>query len=170
MSNLEDAIHRLGRVKDSLYTHLGPDGGLSPESECESGFMMVYSNDKPLEEGRIQIRITAGVSSPWLSNSVVINQHVARASEMLDPKLVKRLMGVTVESWKPQRGLVGAQEFVDKVRNGTSIPVKKRCGVPSGSGLATNVPAPALRAPRSGTAAPGPACRMFVFELSRLDL
>ncbi|WNG57415.1 hypothetical protein F0U59_23590 [Archangium gephyra] len=115
LSNLEDAIHRLGRDKDSLYTHLLPDGGLSPESECEGGFLMVYSNDKPLEEGRIQLRITAGVSSPWLSNSVVLDQRVAHASELFDPKLVKRLMGVTVEGWKPQRGLVADQEFVEKV-------------------------------------------------------
>jgi hypothetical protein len=115
LSNLEAAIHRLGRDKDSLYTHLRPDGGLSPESECDSGFMMVYSNDKPLEEGRIQLTVTAGVTSPWLSNAVVIKQHVARASEFLDPDLVKRLMGVTVESWKPQRGLVAAHEFAEKV-------------------------------------------------------
>jgi hypothetical protein len=115
MNNLEEAIHRLVRNEEAYYSNLLQDGGLSPESECESGFKMIYSNDEPLEQGRIQLRITAGVRSPWLSNAVVIDQHIARASELLDPELVKRLMGVTVESWKPQRGLVASQPFEDKI-------------------------------------------------------
>lgn len=115
LSNLDDLILSRSYSKDAIYSRPRPDGGPTLESDCSRGFISNYSNNRDPRDGKVQVMITAGSFSPWLSNAVVINLPTMRFPEFLEYGFVHRLLALSVKCWLPQMSVVSSNEFRDKL-------------------------------------------------------
>ena len=114
LSNLDALILRQGPSENARYSHVGTDGGLTLESECENGFITIYSNKPVSDAEKLGITITAGAHSPWLHNAVVINLPSA-VEDFKNYESVKRLLTETLACWEAEMAVVSSHAFNDRV-------------------------------------------------------
>lgn len=135
LSNLEELLFRLAPRDGVLFTHAHSDGSPTLDSECDIGFLTSYSNAEPRVEEKVSLTLTAGASSPWVSNAVVLYLPMG-VSEFREYAFVRRLLETVVNCWAPSTVVVSSTAF------------RKKLGGPGGSqtiGWMTWFAAPAVR-------------------------
>ncbi len=115
LANLEGLILTRNHGRDAIYSHPGPDGGPSLDSECRRGFIMNYSTHRAAVQENVQVMITAGVYSPALTNALVIDFPRAGSQEFQQYEFSRALLGVVVECWQPRMALITSPSFRDKL-------------------------------------------------------
>lgn len=120
LSNVEELLFRLAPRTDVLFTHAHPDGSPTLSSECDIGFLTSYSNAEPRVEEKVSITLTAGASSPSVSNAVVLYLPMG-VSEFREYAFVRRLLETVVDCWAPSTAVVSSTAF------------RKKLGGPGGS-------------------------------------
>ncbi len=114
LSNLDEAIVRHAPSENARYSHAGPNGEPSLDSECEDGFVTVYSNEQPSDGEKLSISITAGAHSQWLNNAVVI-RFPQGSDEFAQYDFVRDLLMTTIGCWNPEFAVVSSHAFNDRV-------------------------------------------------------